>query len=122
MKFKNHFRGIDESEADFLMNVAKNANEIEKKKRLEEEQEISKIRLMTTKKIEDVSEKEKKIKNFPEINEKKRKNQFQFNLLKNTIKRKTSSDSNISKKIQKSDKPNAVLRLVDYGSESSSDE
>jgi len=97
IKFKNQFRGIDQDEADFLKTVHNRANEIERKKRIEEEKELD--RLLSIKKApnKDLSI----TKNSEDFKKallmKQKKQNSQLSKLKGAIKRKAPLHAPVSK-------------------------
>ena len=140
IKFKNQFRGIDEDEADFLTNVQNRANDIERKKRMEEEKELD--RLLSMKKVPEKDETIIKVSEACKqaLLMKSKKQSSQLSRLKGAIKRKApvassvtneKSLKNISSKTETELNRNCSLPkkqnmgipgLGGYGSDSSSSE
>nr|CAB3244400.1 protein FAM192A-like [Phallusia mammillata] len=89
IKFKNQFRGIDKTEADFLDMVSTQASLIEKQKKDEEKKELEEFRaaVRTVKKVEpnDNSDKMPKTESFV-----KKSTNKQLKLLQSGIKRKST--------------------------------
>ena len=129
-KFKNQFRGLNDDEVDFLDKIDNVRADAERKKFLEEQQELEEFERMQQdsreKELKERLELEKKVPRKPPVTAPSgsSKRTSQLKLLAGAVKRKTDSDDTDSKKIKTQDKSETksrpgLLGLVAYGSDES---
>merc|ERR1712183_46823 len=129
-KFKNQFRGLNDEEVDFLDKIDNARADVERKKFLEEQQELEEFERMQQesreRELKERLELEKKVPRkapvtAPSSGSSKRNSQLK--LLAGAVKRKTASEDADIKKIKTQDKseaPPGLLGLAAYGSDSDS--